>query len=142
MTDETETPATAPAPALAPEKLVKVYLKMKAKHDEMRIAYEAEEKKLKTQMDTVKSALLKFCKEQNVDSVRTGEGLFYRTVTVNYWTNNWDAMHKFIVAENAPQLLHQRLHQTNLKEFLEANPDILPPGLNVDSEYAITVRRK
>ena len=129
-------------PAVPPEKLVKVYLKMKVKHDEMRVAYEADEKKLSAQMVKVKSALLAFCKEQNVDSVRTGEGLFYRTVKVDYWTNNWEAMHKFIVANNAPQLLHQRIHQTNLKEFLEANPDLLPPGLNTDSEYTITVRRK
>jgi hypothetical protein len=53
-------------PTVVPEKLVKVYLKMKAKHDEMRITYEAEEKKLKTQMDTVKSALLGFCKRLGV----------------------------------------------------------------------------
>ena len=138
MTDE-----VAPLPpTVPPEKLVKVYLKMKVKHDEMRVAYEADEKKLSAQMVKVKSALLAFCKEQNVDSVRTGEGLFYRTVKVDYWTNNWEAMHKFIVANNAPQLLHQRIHQTNLKEFLEANPDLLPPGLNTDSEYTITVRRK
>ena len=130
------------APAIAPETLVKVYLKMKAKHDEMRIAYEAEEKKLDAQMGKVKSALLAFCKAQNVDSVRTGEGLFYRTVKVDYWTNDWPSMHKFIVGNNAPQLLHQRIHQTNLKEFLEANPDLLPPGLNTDSEYTLTVRRK
>ena len=138
MTDEVA-PAT---PTVAPEKLVKVYLKMKAKHDEMRIAYEAEEKKLGAQMAKVKTALLTFCKEQNVDSVRTGEGLFYRVIKTNYWTNNWKDMHEFIVHHNAPQLLHERIHQTNLKEFLEANPDLLPPGLNVDSEYTITVRRK
>ena len=96
MTDEA-TPAT---PAVAPEKLVRVYLKMKAKHDEIRVAYETEEKKLKGQMDKVKSALLAFCKEQNVDSVRTGEGLFYRTTKVDYWTNDWESMHKFIIEHN------------------------------------------
>lgn len=138
MTDE----AAPAAPTVPPEKLVKVYLKMKAKHDEMRIAYEAEEKKLSDQMVKVKSALLAFCKAQNVDSVRTGEGLFYRTTKVDYWTNNWEAMHQFILEHKVPQLLHQRIHQTNLKEFLEANPELLPPGLNVDSEYTITVRRK
>jgi phage pi2 protein 07 len=139
MTEETTPP---PAPAVPPEKLVKVYLKMKAKHDEMRIAYEAEEKKLAEQMGKVKSALLAFCKEQKVDSVRTSEGLFYRSVKTNYWTNDWKSMHQFIVEHKVPQLLHERIHQTNLKEFLEANPDLLPPGLNVDSEYTITVRRK
>jgi phage pi2 protein 07 len=138
MTEETQ----ADVPTVPPEKLVKVYLKMKAKHDEMRIAYEAEEKKLAEQMGKVKSALLAFCKEQKVDSVRTGEGLFYRSVKTNYWTNDWKSMHQFIVEHKVPQLLHERIHQTNLKEFLEANPDLLPPGLNVDSEYTITVRRK
>ncbi len=124
------------------EKLVKVYLKMKAKHDEARIAYEEEEKKLKAQMDKVKAALLMYCKEQNIESVRTEEGLFYRTVKVNYWTNDWESMRKFIVEQGVPELLHERLHQGNMKQFLEANPEVLPPGLNVDSEYTITVRRK
>ena len=124
------------------EKLVKVYLKMKAKHDEARIAYEDEEKKLKAQMDKVKAALLVYCKEQNIESVRTEEGLFYRTVKVNYWTNDWESMRKFIVEQGVPELLHERLHQGNMKQFLEANPEVLPPGLNVDSEYTITVRRK
>ena len=124
------------------EKLVKVYLKMKAKHDEARIAYEEEEKKLKAQMDKVKVALLMYCKEQNIESVRTEEGLFYRTVKVNYWTNDWESMRKFIVEQGVPELLHERLHQGNMKQFLEANPEVLPPGLNVDSEYTITVRRK
>jgi hypothetical protein len=124
------------------EKLVKVYLKMKAKHDEARIAYEEEEKILKAQMDRVKAALLVYCKEQNIESVRTEEGLFYRTVKSNYWTNDWESMRKFIVEQGVPELLHERLHQGNMKQFLEANPDLLPPGLNVDSEYTITVRRK
>ena len=115
---------------------------MKAKHDEARIAYEEGEKILKAQMDKVKAALLVYCKEQNIESVRTEEGLFYRTVKSNYWTNDWESMRKFIVEQGVPELLHERLHQGNMKQFLEANPDLLPPGLNVDSEYTITVRRK
>ena len=135
MTDETQ----APVPV---EKLVKVYLKMNGKLSEIKAAFDAEEKALKEQMTKVKSALLAYCKEQNVESVRTGEGLFYRGVTTRYWTNDWKSMHEFIVQHNVPQLLHERIHQSNLKEFLEAHPDLLPPGLNVDSEYTITVRRK
>jgi len=135
MTDEK-------TPKVPTDKLVKAYLKMSAALTEKRHAYEAEEKVLKDKMAKVKSALLTYCKEQNVDSVKTSEGLFFRTVKRNYWTNDWEAMGKFVVEHNVPQLLHERLHQTNLKEFLEANPDLLPPGLNVDSEYSVTVRRK
>jgi hypothetical protein len=28
-----------------------------------------------------------------------------------------------------------------MKQFLEENPGVVPPGLNSDSEYAITVRK-
>jgi hypothetical protein len=38
-------------------------------------------------------------------------------------------------------LLEKRLHQTNMKQFLEENPDLKPAGLNIDSEYTIVVRR-
>lgn len=124
------------------EKLVKVYLKMNAALAEKRKAYEKEETELKDQMAKVKTRLLTYCKDQNVESVRTNEGLFYRTVKVNYWTSDWDSMRRFIVENNVPELLHERLHQTNMKQFMEDNPDLHPPGLQVDSEYSITVRRK
>ena len=124
------------------EKLVRVYLKLNAHLTEIRHNYEAEEKVLKEKMALVKSELLAHCKEHNVDSVRTSEGLFYRSVKMNYWTSDWESMRKFIVENNALELLHERIHQTNMKQFLEDNPDKLPPGLNVDSEYVITVRRK
>lgn len=124
------------------EKLVKVYLKMNSKLSEIKAAYEAEEKKLKDSMAKVKSALLQYCKEQNVESVRTTEGLFYRGVTTRYWTNNWEEMGKFVVEHGIPELFEKRLHQGNVKQFLEEHPDLLPPGLNIDREYTITVRKK
>lgn len=135
MTEETK-------PDIPVEKLVKVYLKMNASLSAQKAAWEAEEKALKEQMAKVKSALLAYCKEQNVESVRTAEGLFYRGVTTRYWTNDWESMGKFIVEHGVPELLEKRLHQGNMKQFLEEHPEVLPPGLNVDSEYTITVRKK
>mgnify|MGYP003658883205 CR=1 FL=1 len=124
------------------EKLVKVYLKMNAKMSEIKTAFDAEEKALKEKMVKVKSALLTYCKSQNIESVRTVEGLFYRGVTTRYWTSDWESMGKFVIEHNVPDLFEKRLHQGNMKQFLEANPELLPPGLNVDSEYTITVRKK
>ena len=40
------------------------------------------------------------------------------------------------------ELLEKRIHQSNMKEFMEQHPELHPPGLNVDSEYEITIRRK
>lgn len=130
------------APQVPVERLVKVYLKMNAALTTLRTDFDREEKLLKDQMAKVKSALLAYCKEQNVESVRTAEGLFYRNVSTRYWTNDWESMGRFVVEHNVPELLEKRLHQGNIKQFLEEHPDLLPPGLNVDSEYTVTVRKK
>ena len=131
MTEET-------APTVPAEKLVRVYLKMKAAKENL----DAEVKKIDTQMGQVKAALLAYCKDQNVESVRTSEGLFYRSVKKRYTTNNWEAMGKFVLEHQVPELYEKRLHQGNIQQFLEEHPDLLPPGLNVDSEYTITVRKE
>lgn len=124
------------------EKLVKIYIKMREKHTAMLHEFQEQENAIKAQMQQVKDALLDHCKEHNVESVRTSEGLFFRTVKQSYWTNDWDSMGKFILDHQAPELLEKRLHQGNMKQFLEEHPDLLPPGLNVDSQYSVTVRRK
>jgi hypothetical protein len=51
-------------------------------------------------------------------------------------------MKQFIKDNDALDLMEQRVHQTNMKNFLEENPTLMPPGMNVDSRYSITVRRK
>lgn len=130
------------SPPVPIDKLVRVYLKMNAVLTEKRNAFAEEEKKLKASMAKVKTALLEHCKEHDADSVRTSEGLFYRTVKTNYWTNDWEAMGKFVLEHQIPELFEKRLHQGNVKQFLEDHPDVLPPGLNVDREYVITVRKK
>jgi hypothetical protein len=86
--------------------------------------------------------LLEYCKEQGVDSVKTSAGLFYRSAKTRYWTSDWSNMHEFVLEHGAPELLDKRLNQTNMKQFLEENPDLVPKGLNVDSEYVVSVRRK
>jgi hypothetical protein len=39
------------------------------------------------------------------------------------------------------ELLERRIHQGNIKSFLEENPDEHPAGLNIDRSYTITVRK-
>lgn len=136
--EDAETAAPAPLPI---PKLVKVYLKMRNARDKMVKDHETELAKLEAGMTQIKQALLGYCKETGVDSVKTPEGLFYRKIKKRYWTNDWEQMGKFIVEHNVPELLEKRLHQGNTETFLEQHPELLPPGLNVDSEFTITVRR-
>jgi len=124
------------------DKLVNAYAKIRDKRSELTSKYKEEEGALREKQDKVKLALLSYCKEHEVDSVRTASGLFYRTVKQRYWTSDWESMHKFIMEHDLPEFFEKRLNQTHVRQFLEENPDQLPAGLNVDSEYAISVRKK
>ena len=122
-------------------KMTKVYLKIKAERDRLSAEYKEADDKLVRQQDKIKSTLLGYLKENDIKSVKTDAGTFYRTVKQKYWTSDWENMHKFILEHEVPEFLDKRLNQKNVKEFLEENPDLLPKGLNVDAEFALTIRK-
>ena len=124
------------------DKLAKTYLRIRAERSMLSAKYKEEDGKLIRQMDTVKQAMLDHCEAHNVESVRTSEGLFFRSTKKKYWVSEWDAMHRLIVEENAPQLLDKRINQANMREFLEENPDLKPEGLEIEEEVTISVRKK
>ena len=123
------------------EKLTRVYIKMREKKAEVTHELEAKIAELDESMKKVKSAILDHMKEIGAESLRTESGSIYRTVRTTYSTNDWDSMNKFILEHSVPELLEKRIHQTNMKAFLEEHPETLPPGLNANMEYSVTIKR-
>lgn len=121
--------------------LTEIYIKIRDARAELKGKFDQEDLGLKEQMGLLETSMLDACKDMNADSVRTPHGTIIRSVKSRYWTNDWDSMYDFIEEHGAFGLLEKRLHQTNMKDFLAENPDILPMGLNVDSEYTVVVRR-
>jgi hypothetical protein len=123
------------------EKLTRVYIKMRDAKAKLSAEFKQKDDELTDQMNQIKAALLDYCKEHEVESVRTASGLVYRSMKTRYWTSDWESMHRFIVENGVPEFLEKRLNQTVVKAFLEENPETVPPGINADSEYTITVRK-
>lgn len=123
------------------DRLVAAYIKMRDRRAELLREYEEEDGAVKAQMDAVESKLLDLCKEIGADTLGSKHGKVMRTVKTRYWTSDWDSMHKFILEHKMPELLERRISQTTMKQLLEENPDLMPPGLNTDSRYAVTIRR-
>jgi len=123
------------------DRLVAVYRRIRSAIEEREEAHAQEINTLKDKLEMVSERLLKICNEQNLDSLRTPEGTVTRRVKSRYWTTDWDQMYKFIKENDAPFLLEQRIHNGNMKQFLEENPDQHPAGLQIDSKYAIVVRK-
>jgi hypothetical protein len=92
-------------------------------------------------MSVIESEFLNRCATMNANSIRTPHGTIIRSVKSRYWTNDWDSMYQVIKERDAFGLLEKRLNQTNVKQFLEENPDVLPHGLNVENAYSVLVRR-
>ena len=124
------------------EQLVKAYIKMRDARQQLLREFDEADDRIKQQQDVVQQALLELCKETGTDGLKTSAGTVTRTIKTRYWTSDWNSMKNFIIENDAFELLEQRVHQTNMKSFLEENPNLMPPGMNIDSKYAITVRRK
>jgi hypothetical protein len=136
MSDEVESQAEVPL-----EKLTRIYIKMRDKKAELEAELENQVGKLENDMGTVKTAILNHMKSLGVESLRTDAGTVYRTVRTKYSTSDWESMGKFILEHGVPELLEKRIQQTNMRVFLEENPDLLPPGLNSNMEYSVTIKR-
>jgi ABC-type proline/glycine betaine transport system substrate-binding protein len=123
------------------EQLTRVYIKMRDKKAELSQELEARLSELDDKMKKVKTGILDHMKEIGAESLKTEAGTVYRTVRTTYSTNDWDSMNKFILEHSVPEILEKRIHQTNMKAFLEEHPDVLPPGLNANMEYSVTIKR-
>lgn len=123
------------------DELVRIYRKIRDAVEAREEAFKTEIEALKGQLDTVASALLDICNQQNADSIKTAQGTISRRVSQRYWTTDWDTMYRFIRENDAPFLLEQRIHNGNMKQFLEENPEAFPAGLQCDRKYAVTVRK-
>jgi hypothetical protein len=124
------------------EQIVSTYIKLRDKRDMMYQEFKDKTAQIEEDMQTLKHKLVDISKETGVTSFSSPSGIAYRTVKNRYWTNDWGSFYNFMQEHGAMGLLEKRIHQTSMKEFLDDNPEVHPPGLHVDSEYEITVRRK
>jgi hypothetical protein len=127
--------------SVSSDKLAEIYIKIRDKRAELKEKFEEQDNELKAQQDLLSEQMLSLCHEQGADSIKTPAGTIIRKVDTRYWTTDWDSMYQFIEEHDAFPLLEKRLHQTNMRQFLEENPDLLPAGLQADSKYTVVVRR-
>lgn len=124
------------------DQIVSTYIKLRDKRDMMYQDFKEKTAQIEEDMQTLKHKLIEISKETGATSFSSPAGTAYRTVKNRYWTNDWGSFYQFMQEHGAMGLLEKRIHQTSMKEFLDENPEVHPPGLHVDSEYEITVRRK
>jgi len=124
------------------ENLVKAYLTIRVEREKILGEYEEQDKKLKEDMALIEQSMLVVCNDTNADSIKTQHGTVIRKLNERFYCNDWDNFRKFVLDNEAVELLERRIHQGNFKEFMsEHQQDGLPPGVNVMREFGIVVRK-
>jgi hypothetical protein len=123
------------------DKLVKIYRKIKLEIDTMTQEYDTKLEVLKGQQDEIKFALKDQMQALGVSSLKSPFGTVSMRPTKRYSTNDWSSFKEFILAHGAIELLEKRIAQTNMVQFLEENPGVLPPGLNSVSDFNIVITK-
>ena len=124
------------------DKLSDAYMKIRLERDQLKLAYEADDAVLSEALSGIENQMLEIMNTTNADSISTKGATVIRSVRKRYNPTNWDAVYSLIAKHDAYGLLEKRIHNGNMKDFLDQHPDEYPAGLNVDSRYAVTVRRK
>jgi flagellar biosynthesis chaperone FliJ len=119
------------------DKLVRIYMKMRSAIQDL----DAQIESIKEQQQSVKNEIKDRMRGTGVKSLRTDHGTVSLMEKTRYYTNDWDSFKKFMVEHDALDLLEKRIAQSNMKLFLEENPGSIPPGLNSDTEFDISVRK-
>jgi len=124
------------------DKLSASYILLRTEREQLKMVYEADDAVLNEAMTEIENQMLDVMNSTNATSISTDNATIIRTVRKRYNPSNWEAVYKMIAKHEAFGLLEKRIHNGNMKDFLEQHPDEYPAGLNVDSRYAVTVRRK
>jgi len=126
----------------ANEKLVKAYLTIRDERNRLQREYDGKDKDLANDLASIEQVLLNSCNEIGADSMRTEFGTVIKSTKENFVCGDWDNFKKFVIDNEAVELLQQRIHQGNFKEFLSDREDEgLPPGISTMREFKITVRK-
>ncbi len=123
------------------DRLAKVYVKIRDAISALTRDYETQVEVLKAQQAQVASTMKDQLREANTLSAKTTEGTVSLITKKRYVVMDNDAFKAFVLEQQMPELYEQRVAQKNMAEFLEANPTIAVPSLNVISEVVISVRR-
>ena len=126
---------------LSMAKLARIYIKIRTVIQQKEQQHEAELAALKEQRDEVATAMKDMLMSQQATSMRTDSGTVVLTKKTRYYAQDWEEMKRFIIDNEAVDLLEKRIAQRNMEQWLEQNPEKVPPGLNSVSEWDVSVRK-
>jgi len=124
------------------DSMVKTYLTIRDERERLAREHDMKDRELANDLAQIEQVLLNSCNEINADSIRTVGGTIIKTTRENFVCSDWDNFKSYVREHDAIELLQQRIHQGNFKEFLSGREEEgLPPGISTMREFKVTVRK-
>lgn len=130
------------APMFPIDRVVQARQAIKDARTVKRHAWEKEDLALEEDQKKLDVLLLQLLNQQGASSIATDHGTVIRSLKLKPSAADWAAIWEWIVQDPARgELLERRLKTAFIKEYMEANNNAIPPGINVHREYEVSVRR-
>ena len=124
------------------DNVVDTYLTIRNEKDRLAREFQKKDQELKADLEQLEQVMLQSCNEVNADSIKTSKGTVIKSYRENFVCSDWTNFRDFILENEAPELLQQRIHQANFKEFVSGREEEgLPPGISSMREFKIVVRK-
>ena len=122
-------------------KLTKAYVRIRDARAAASREFELADAVLKGQLVKLEGAMMQILHTQNVESIRTTDGTFYRQEDVTPQADDWALFYTWVREHDAFDALERRIKKSFIKEHMEAHDGAIPPGVRLYREFVVRVRR-
>lgn len=122
------------------EMLVDQYVKLRDKLKEADDAHKEKTAAAREYKAQLEARLLEKLNEAGGDSVKTKAGTVYRTTRRSATIADGDAFRKFVISNEAFDLVDWRANATAVGDFID-DQQVPPPGVNFTTAFTVGIRR-
>lgn len=122
------------------EQAIGAYVKLREKKAQIEAKAKADTKPVVDTMDKIEAYLKEQADLLGVQSFKTDSGTAFLTTSERANVANWDEVLKFILENEAFDMLEKRVNKTAVREYLSANQAV-PPGVNYGTSIEVSVRK-
>jgi hypothetical protein len=122
--------------------VVEHYITLRDHKAKLDAEHKARVAEIDAQMKNAEGFLLNHLNESGLDRVGVGAGTVFVQVKTMPSLKDKGALIDFIKQTGNVELLQARVSSTAVKEYMDRNNQMLPPGVEITTAREITIRRK
>jgi hypothetical protein len=122
--------------------VVEHYITLRDHKAKLDAEHKARVAEIDAQMKNAEGFLLNHLNESGLDRVGVGAGTVFVQVKTMPSLKDKGALIDFIKQTGNVELLQARVSSTAVKEYMDRNNQMLPPGVEITTARGITIRRK